>query len=143
MRSYPSDTLKGSAPLCPPPCKEPLQGGERPVGSEEQHSPTSFSTHVSPIPAPCLSFPIQCCPHCKGGTGLGRGSAAEGLEWGAEINAGPNVPRNEKHRAGSIVWDCSQWEGELRSSHTPLGQDEPIPSGQVGQETGVLLTSGC
>lgn len=28
MRNYPSNTLKASAPLCQPPCKEPLQEGK-------------------------------------------------------------------------------------------------------------------
>lgn len=76
MRNYPSNTLKGSAPLCQPPCKEPLQAGEMAWRwMEAQRSPRGPSQARLPplgpvclvtpttggsVPAPCLSFPVWC-----------------------------------------------------------------------------------
>lgn len=80
MRNYPSNTLKGSAPLCQPPCKEPLQAGRtawrrleaqgRQRGPSRAWLPPSgpvspvTPTMGGPVPAPCLSFPISGAAGC-------------------------------------------------------------------------------
>lgn len=144
MRNYPSNTLKGSAPLCQPPCKEPLQAGEMAWRwMEAQRSPRGPSqARLPPLGPVCLVTPTtggsvphsvpqfprleppSCCPRVRAVPPIAslprKGSSGERGAWlGGQVPQTPSPPAAPTARVRHPGWPRGHQKGGSRVGKTP------------------------